>query len=579
MPGLNLIANIKNISAVHNLFGVQEEAINATMDYQNNYSGLRNAQKIADDRMSKNKTKLPMVIEYYQSKGKRSSIELYINPARLTMQTAKVKAKAVTRGGIFYHHWGDDHWTMSISGTTGFSGMKGIEQLETIYAYSGTLLRYQNTAAPRHAGSMDLLGDNGLLGLLKKGDLSNALNYVMNHNLKEELVTTAQNFINDRIEGIVTSQITDPLEAQLRSEKTQAKSSNKIVNVMANIIGFAKKATGYSETKDVNSTNAFNLGSVAGMAVRGIIENKLGLISDNNSQVANWSQASSGWSDINDELTDEWRPRQLWIFFEDRVYIGHFDSFSYQRVAETPLINYEMRFTVTRQVIVDCFNPIVPEFQPSSLSYAGNSGRNVSGIEKSITESRGQNLKATSLMATTIVNGIPTETWQTQIKRYETKTVEAIAEAKAEILKTKETYLHEKEVEELNGSTISEQRKSQINTWLKQVRDAIGIAATDILYGEYDLTQEQRLYYFGLAKDGTNLSDGSPKFNNSDALNAAKLEVGCIKSQYLKLIALKQLIPSKATELYSWLQKIEEASGYSTKETWVNELKNLVPNI
>jgi hypothetical protein len=570
---LNLLANIKNIPAIHSLFGVQEEAQNATIDYQNNNSGLRNAQKIADNRMSQNKTKMPMLIEYYQSKGQRSSVELYINPARLTMQNQKIKAKAVTRGGIFYHHWGDDHWAMSISGTTGFSGMKGIEQLENLYAYSGTIMRYQNTAAPRHSGSMDLLGDEGLLGMLKGGDLSGALNYVMNHNLKDELVKTAKGAIQDKINGYITSKITDPLAAQLRSGNTATKSSNAIVNTMANIVGFAKKATGYQDPNDQNAKNSFNFGSVAGMAIRGLIGEKIGLVDKPSSQVADWGQAQRGWSDINDELTDEWRPRVMWIFFEDRVYIGTFDSFNYQRVAETPLINYEMRFTVYRQVIVDCFNPIVPEFQPSSLSYAGNSGK----VAKSIAASRSQTLKANSLVASAIVNGLPTETWQTQIKRFEAKTPEAIAEAKAEILKTKEDYLHEKEINELNGTKISDQRTSQVNNWLKQVRDSINILATDTLYGEINLTQDQRLYYYSLAKEGNSIVTSSPKFNNKNALNAAKLEIGYIKSKYLKLSQLKQLTPSKAKEMVDWLQQVHDTSGIATIESWETDLKKLIP--
>lgn len=101
------------------------------------------AQKTADMYV-KMKQRRPMVFEYMKSPGKWVSITMYINPDRLTMTHQKVKGKAYTRGGIFYHHWGDDHPVMSLSGTTGLSGMKGIETLEEIYHASGTLLKYQN---------------------------------------------------------------------------------------------------------------------------------------------------------------------------------------------------------------------------------------------------------------------------------------------------------------------------------------------------------------------------------------------------------------------------------------------------
>ncbi|MNM84468.1 hypothetical protein D3C81_965580 [compost metagenome] len=48
---------------------------------------------------------------------------------------------------------------------------------------------------------------------------------------------------------------------------------------------------------------------------------------------------------------DEWAPRRLILYYENRAYIGHFDSFSYNRVADSPLIQYDMRFTVEKQIL------------------------------------------------------------------------------------------------------------------------------------------------------------------------------------------------------------------------------------
>lgn len=116
--------------------------------YQNNNNPLFAAQREADALMA-TKQRRPMVFEYVKSLDQSTkepiweSITMYINPEQMTISTQKIKAKQITRGGIYYHHWGDDHWAVSLSGTTGLAGMKGIEVLERVYHNSGTLLRYQ----------------------------------------------------------------------------------------------------------------------------------------------------------------------------------------------------------------------------------------------------------------------------------------------------------------------------------------------------------------------------------------------------------------------------------------------------
>lgn len=111
----------------------------------NEDSPLTDAQRMADIR-SQTQQKRPLVFEYpYLDSNYKvawKSVELYINPERISIGTAKIKSKHVTRGGIVYHHWGDDHGSLSLAGTTGLAGMKGIQQLEEIYHASGTLLRY-----------------------------------------------------------------------------------------------------------------------------------------------------------------------------------------------------------------------------------------------------------------------------------------------------------------------------------------------------------------------------------------------------------------------------------------------------
>lgn len=98
---LKLIANITDVPAVHNFIKSQEGD-----EWLNKNSSLFTAQKMANELMANNKERIPMVIEYLQEAGNRVSTTMYINPNRLSMATQKIKSKAVTRGGIFYHHWG-----------------------------------------------------------------------------------------------------------------------------------------------------------------------------------------------------------------------------------------------------------------------------------------------------------------------------------------------------------------------------------------------------------------------------------------------------------------------------------------
>lgn len=133
-----LFANGGNKGAAANFDKLKFHVAGMSHKYQNDDQPLAEAQRISDQLMAV-KQRRPMTFEWEIEKGKWATTTLYINPQRLSMQTQKLKSKAITRGGIFYHHWGDDHWTMSLSGTTGLAGMKGILRLEEAYKASGML--------------------------------------------------------------------------------------------------------------------------------------------------------------------------------------------------------------------------------------------------------------------------------------------------------------------------------------------------------------------------------------------------------------------------------------------------------
>ena len=80
---------------------------------------------------------------------------MYINPSKLSFSQSKIVSKQIARGGIFYHHYGEDHPTMSLSGTTGMSAMKGLKRLEMVFHASGTLLAYKNYMPTQMYGNID----------------------------------------------------------------------------------------------------------------------------------------------------------------------------------------------------------------------------------------------------------------------------------------------------------------------------------------------------------------------------------------------------------------------------------------
>lgn len=60
-------------------------------------------------------------------------IEMYVNPERISYSYPKVISPQRTKGGYITQYWGEDLGTLTISGTTGTSGIEGINVLRDIY--------------------------------------------------------------------------------------------------------------------------------------------------------------------------------------------------------------------------------------------------------------------------------------------------------------------------------------------------------------------------------------------------------------------------------------------------------------
>jgi hypothetical protein len=60
-------------------------------------------------------------------------VKMYVNPSSIKYSNKKVISKERTKGGYTLQYWGEELTTISISGTTGSSGIEGINVLEEIY--------------------------------------------------------------------------------------------------------------------------------------------------------------------------------------------------------------------------------------------------------------------------------------------------------------------------------------------------------------------------------------------------------------------------------------------------------------
>ena len=460
------------------IVGSLKDATNTTKYLQNvsrynNYlTSTYGRAQLAADRYMSLKERIPFSLEYYDTPTSKKEVVMYINPEKMSITTNKVIQKTYTRGGIYFHHYGDDVWTMTLSGTVGYAMMKGIEALEEIH--SGTLLKYRNlsastvhtnkivNAAPSVSANANTpvgdllngaLGKTGVggfinraittatdaIGLTKNSDqnykplaekwFGKAASDRANGNLFGAIVQSAFG-VNDMIASAtaasnpITGIANNMQAAQMLTGDCTALSSvmkyvlgasGTLLNGITNgttgkellkslAADMALSAMGMSPTTENlqstlgmlngNTNNALSVitkflaGDFTGAVQQGRIAtntatsgnfyilSKIGtaelndMVSSvqafNDSRKIDKSKAASQFSDIQDQLTDLYRPRQVIIYFDDRVYIGHFNSFKYNRVASTLLIQYDMTFTITREVVIGR-QPLQTQVQTPSL--------------------------------------------------------------------------------------------------------------------------------------------------------------------------------------------------------------------
>ena len=543
---LSIINNISDIPAIHNFTKSQEQE--EWMNRNTWFGSLDKAQEKANEYMAANKERIPMVIEYLSGPGSdadssnRVSVTMYINPNRLVFSQQKIKSKAVTRGGIFYNHWGDDNPQMQLAGSVGLSGMSGIKKIDQIYKMSGVLLSYnENNAGPVYVG-----GTTDLYNSIAKGDYTGAVRAILGGDVK----SLGKTIMKDTKMGAATA-ITGKVNTALRSSSVYQKTTEYLgagVEKINNALNqYGNISIGCDMPKDEINETTSALGMLGGSVLGGMIRRGLGLTSDDDMsrQVVDFDTASAGFQDINDELEDPWRPRLVWIYFEDHVWIGHFDSFSYQRVAETPNINYELKFTVQREIIVTSYNPKLPGFVPAQQLTAPID--NDEGLAK-----------------TTTVTGYKSITQR--LTDYSDKSAESVKHATLDILNTKETFSYEKNVALDNDSSISAARTTQLWQLTAQLRAVAGIPDSDDLLGNNELSNDQRLVFYAYANPN---HPGGPDAN---ATRAVDNEMKRIKAKADKLRKSGLLTEDTKNSMWSWLEKIHNTTGNNNYADWEKQL-------
>lgn len=414
----NVAANKEYSDFMNNML-VEARNYESPFGVNSNVSGHASAQDISNNYM-KQKQRRPFVIEYYKQPGDKNptSITMYINPERLTVANNKIIGRQVTKGGIFYHHYGAGHSTMSLNGTTGLSGMAGIKQLEEIYYASGTLLRYKNYAPVQIYGSVESFNT------IHYNDPLGAIDTIMASNFSTDMLVDAQQTLYDNNHGKPTQRLAEHcaealdiyktnqslnrfsnidlpniysqmLEWELTSDNTDYKSYyQKMLNSIKNVIPtyndqiitniayelsldkLYKELPSEERQRAVDNTKKDTVVSVVNFQKQKdeALKKHIKALKDfyyREQQIRD--QLKSGLINMKDDMTDPWLPRQMIIYFENRAYVGHFESFQYSRDAKLNLINYEMKYTITKQyefnnkndfVVVGSSDSSVPDTRP-----------------------------------------------------------------------------------------------------------------------------------------------------------------------------------------------------------------------
>jgi len=96
-------------------------------------------------------------------------VDMYINPQQMNIQEKKIISKRRTKGGYVIQYWGEELATIGINGTTGASGIEGINILRDVYRSEQKAFEKVAKSLTDRLGSFSL----GSLGDALSGAMSN----------------------------------------------------------------------------------------------------------------------------------------------------------------------------------------------------------------------------------------------------------------------------------------------------------------------------------------------------------------------------------------------------------------------
>jgi hypothetical protein len=122
-------------------------------------------------------------------------VDMYINPQQMNIQEKKVTKQQRTKGGYIIQYWGEELIRIKLSGTTGASGIEGINILRKVYrAEQDSFKQVEQTLADRLQNYNNSSSLTGIVSKASSGDISGAaggiLNSVMGESANPSLLPT-----------------------------------------------------------------------------------------------------------------------------------------------------------------------------------------------------------------------------------------------------------------------------------------------------------------------------------------------------------------------------------------------------
>ncbi len=114
-------------------------------------------------------------------------VEMYVNPKNIVYSDKKIITPQQTKGGFVMQYWGEDLTRLTISGTTGSSGIEGINVLYDLYRYEQLAFepyalamaaeKYYDTLSQGVFDSESLLTSPNILGSFLGGSSASTSNF------------------------------------------------------------------------------------------------------------------------------------------------------------------------------------------------------------------------------------------------------------------------------------------------------------------------------------------------------------------------------------------------------------------